>query len=213
MAHLTQEELKGYETRKLAASALVAADRHLAECSACRYELRRTASAAPALPSFVMEMAEPVHLTFEEMSDYVDAKIDDAGRERMDEHTSICRSCAKELRDLQAFDARMALGMKTVPAAAVAAGPSWLTRVTGNVAQFFGTPARLQFAGVGIGLMLLGVFSLLHVQMKEGAAQSGSGLMAQVTLLSASTHPGIFYGGFLIAGVGLIALVYGLFKK
>ena len=213
MAHLTQEELKGYETGKLAASALVAADRHLAECSACRYELRRTL-AAPELPAVVREMAEPVHLTYEEMSDYVDAKVDDAGRERMDAHTSICRSCAKELRDLQAFDARMALGMKTVPAAAqVAAGPSWLERMTGNVAQFFGTPSRLRFAGVGIGLMLLGVFSLLHVQMKEGAAQSGSGVMAQVTLLSAATHPEIFYGGFLIAGVGLIALVYGLFKK
>jgi len=213
MAHLTQEELKGYETGKLAASALVAADRHLAECSACRYELRRAASSAPALPSFVMEMAEPVHLTYEEMSDYVDAKVDDAGRERMDAHTSICRSCAKELRDLQAFDARMALGMKTAPVAQVAAGPNWLERMTGNVAQFFGTPSRLRFAGVGIGLMLLGVFSLLHVQMKEGAAQSGSGVMAQVTLLSAATHPEIFYGGFLIAGVGLIALLYGLFKK
>ena len=213
MAHLTQEELKGYETGKLAASALVAADRHLAECSACRYELRRTASAAPALPSFVMEMAEPVHLTFEEMSDYVDAKIDDAARERMNEHAAICKSCSKELRDLQVFDARMNVEMNTVAVAQVEAGPSWLKQAMENVGQFFATPRRLSFAGAGVGMMLLGMFSLLHVQMKEGVAQSGSGVMAQVTLLSASTHPGIFYGGFLIAGVGLIALVYGLFKK
>ena len=78
MAHLTQEELKGYEAGTLAASALVDADRHLAECAACRYELRRATGAAPALPSFVVEMAEPVHLTYEEMSAYVDAKVDDA---------------------------------------------------------------------------------------------------------------------------------------
>ena len=212
MAHLTQEELKGYETGKLAASALVAADRHLAECAACRYELRKT-TAAPELPEIVREMGEPVHLTYDEMTAYVDAKIDDAARERMNEHAAICKSCSKELRDLQVFDARMNVEMNTVAVAQAEAGPSWLKQAMENVGHFFATPRRLRFAGVGIGLMMLGVFNLLHVQMKEGAAQSGSGVMAQVTLLSAATHPEIFYGGFLIAGVGLIALVYGLFKK
>jgi hypothetical protein len=212
MAHLTHEELKGYEAGTLANSALVVADRHLADCAVCRYELWRT-TAAPELPEIVREMGESVHLTYEDMTAYVDAKIDDAARERMNEHAAICKSCSKELRDLQVFDARMNVEMNTVSAAQAEAGPSWLKRVTGNVAQFFGTPSRLRFAGVGIGLMLLGVFSLLQVHVKEGAAQSGSGVMAQVTLLSASTHPEIFYGGFLIAGVGLIALLYGLFKK
>jgi hypothetical protein len=212
MAHLTHEELKGYEAGTLANSALVVADRHLADCAVCRYELRRT-TAAPELPEIVREMGEPVHLTYDEMTAYVDAKIDDAARERMNEHAAICKSCSKELRDLQVFDARMNVEMNTVPAAQVEAGPSWLKQAMENMGQFFATPRRLSFAGAGVGLMLLGVFSLLHVQMKEGAAQSGSGVMAQVTLLSASTHPEIFYGGFLIAGVGLIALLYGLFKK
>jgi anti-sigma factor RsiW len=160
-----------------------------------------------------MEMGEPVHLTYEDMTAYVDAKIDDAARERMNEHAAICKSCSKELRDLQVFDARMNVEMNMVPAAQAEAGPSWLKQAIGNVGQFFATPRRLSFAGAGVGLMLLGVFSLLQVHVKEGAAQSGSGVMAQVTLLSASTHPEIFYGGFLIAGVGLIALLYGLFKK
>ena len=59
-------------------------------------------------------------------------------RERMDEHASICRSCAKELRDLQAFDARMALGMNDG-----SGGGRWRqgragwSEMTGSVAQFF----------------------------------------------------------------------------
>jgi hypothetical protein len=212
MAHLTHEELKGYESGTLANSTLVVADRHLADCAVCRYELRRT-TAAPELPEIVREMGEPVHLTYEEMAAYVDAKIDDAARERMNEHAAICKSCSKELRDLQVFDARLAVEFNTVPAAQVEAGPNWLERWMGGVAQFFATPTRLRFAGAGVGLMLLGVFTLLQVQVKDGAVQPGSVVMSHVTLLSASTHPDIVYGGFLIAIVGLIALLYGLFKK
>ncbi len=84
---------------------------------------------------WVVEMPEPVHLTYEEVSEYVDSKLDDAGRERMDAHTAICRSCAKELRDLQAFDARMTT--KMIEAAVVEAGPGWAERVKASVAQFF----------------------------------------------------------------------------
>jgi hypothetical protein len=209
MAHLTHEELQGYEAGTLANSALVVADRHLADCAVCRYELRRT-TAVPELPEIVREMGEPVHLTYEEMTDYVDAKVDEAARERMNEHASICKSCAKELRDLQVFDARMNVEM--APAVQAVARSNWLEQAMASVTQFFGTPRRLSFAGAGVGLMLLGVFSLLQVQMKDGAARPGSIAMSHVTLLSAS-HPEIFYGGFLIAGVGLIALLYGLFKK
>ena len=212
MAHLTHEELKGYEAGTLANSALVVADRHLADCAVCRYELRRT-TAAPDLPEIVREMGEPVHLTYDEMTAYVDAKIDDAARERMNEHAAICKSCSKELRDLQVFDARMNVEMNVVPAAQAEAGPSWLKQAMENVGAFFATPRRLSFAGAGVGLMLLGVFGLLQVQMKDAAARPGSIAMSHVTLLSASTHPEFFYGGFLIAGVGLIALLYGLFKK
>ncbi len=147
MAHLTHEELKGYEAGTLANSALVVADRHLADCAVCRYELRRAASAAPALPSFVMEMGEPVHLTYEEMTAYVDAKIDDAARERMNEHAAICKSCSKELRDLQVFDARMNVEMNTVPAAQAETGPSWLKQAIGERGAVFWYSATAEICG------------------------------------------------------------------
>jgi hypothetical protein len=212
MEHLTREELKGYGDRTMAASALLNADRHLAGCAVCRNELRR-AVAAPPLPTVVMEMAEPVHLTYEEMSAYIDAKVNDAAKGRMEKHVSICRSCAKELKDLQAFDTRMALELNAAPVEKVEAAPSWLTRAREAVAAFFATPARLRLATAGVGLMLLGVFSILQVQGPEGTEHKGALAMSHITVLSAASNPHLFYGGFVVAAGGAIVVLYGLLKR
>jgi anti-sigma factor RsiW len=211
--HLTEDQLKGYESGAMTASALLDADRHLAECAACRYELRRTV-AAPALPELVQGMAEPVHLTYEQMSGHVDASLTEAERDLVEKHTSICRRCAKELAELQAFDARMAMELKD----AVAARPaekreSWLSRMREGVALFLATPQRLRFAMAGIGLIALGVFSLLQSQVTGPGGERGSAALARVSAASAAMHPHLFYGGFVVAICGAAALLYGLFKR
>jgi hypothetical protein len=212
MEHLTREELKGYGDRTMAANALLNADRHLAGCAVCRNELRRAVS-APALPVVVIEMSEPVHLSYEEMSAYIDAKVDEAAKGQMEEHVSICRSCAKELKDLQAFDARMALELNAAPVEKVEAAPSWFTKVREGVAAFFATPARLRLATAGVGLMLLGVFSILQVQGPGGTEHKGALAMSHITLFSAASNPHLFYGGFVVAAGGAIVLLYGLLKR
>jgi len=215
MEHLTQDELKGYGGGAAAARTLLEADRHLAECAKCRYELRQVVE-APALPGFVLEMEEPVHLSYEEMSGYVDATVSAEVRERMDQHAAICRSCAKELKELQAFDARMALELNAAPvAAAVEERESWLARMVAGWTEYVATPRRLRLAGAGVALMLFGVFSVLQFQVPgaSDAERSGSHRLAHVSVISAATHPNVFYGGFLIAAAGVIALLYGLRKK
>ncbi len=215
MEHLTHDELRGYGSGAAASRTLIEADRHLAECARCRYELRRVV-AAPALPGLVLEMQEPVHLSYEEMTGYIDATVSGAERERMEEHAAICRSCAKELKELQAFDARMAAELNAAPAA-VQAGEreSWLTRMMAGWTELLAAPRRLRLAGAGVALMLFGVFSVLQFQVPgaDDAERRGSHRLAHVAVISAATHPNVFYGGFVIAAAGVIALLYGLRKK
>ncbi len=61
--------------------------------------------------------------------------------------------------------------------------------------------------------MLLGIASLVKVQENESMFRDGSPMAAHVTMLSLAAHPHLFYGGFLIAGSGAVALLYGLFKR
>lgn len=211
MEHLTQDELEGYGSGRLASTTLLAADRHLAGCAACRRELQAV-QAAPALPEMVREMGEPVHLTYEEMTAYLDSQADESGREMVEQHIHLCQSCATEVKELQAFDARMTAEMN-VAMAPVEIRESWLVKVRESVATFWATPQRVRFAGAGVGLMALGVFSLLQGQLTGAAVHEGTMAMSHMSVVSAATHPTIFYGEFLVAGSGAVALLYGLFKR
>jgi hypothetical protein len=211
--HLTNDQIRGYHSRAMGASALLDADRHLAECAACRHELQRIVP-APALPSVVLEMGDPVHLSYEQIADHIDATLTDADREQVERHTSICRRCAKELADLQAFDTRMAMGQQTAaPARQVEQRVSWLTRMQLFVAQFLGAPQRVRFSLAGIALIVVGTLSLLHAVQPDFHSGTRPGLLAYVSPSSAGMHPHFFYGGFLIAGCGAAALLYGLLKR
>jgi anti-sigma factor RsiW len=212
MEHLTEVEIKAYGSHALATSALLKVDRHLAECSACRYELRRAVT-APRIPALVADLSEPIHLSYKEMVDYVDGSVDEAARQRMEEHGSICLSCANELKTLQVFDAQMTMELNLASAAEVSEVPGWFSKMSENIAQFFATPQRLRFAGAGAGLMALGVVSLAQAHVEGSAAQRGSLAMAHLSLLSSVSQPHLFYGGFVVAGAGAVAILYGLFKK
>jgi hypothetical protein len=214
--HLSEAELKGYGSRAMTASALLDADRHLGECAACRRQLRQTVP-APGLPAAALEVGEPAHLTYEQMVAHVSARLSEAELTAVEDHRSICRRCAKELAELHAFDACMA----TEFAVAAAKKPglhaepraSWPQAVRAAVANFFATPMRLRFAGAGVALMLMGIFTLL----RSGTPAAGSGTAVHVTAnlvaASAAAHPHLFYGGFVVAGCGAGALLYAVFKR
>lgn len=212
MEHLTAIEIKAYASHAIATSALLKLDRHLATCAVCRYELRRSVP-APALPDVVVAMEEPSHVTYEEMLAYMDGSVGEAARERMETHGSICRSCAKELKDLQQFDARLASELNVTSAAKGSEAPGWLSKIRDGFGQFLAAPQRLRFAASGIGLMALGVVSLAQAHVESSAAQRGSLAMSHLSLLSSISQPHLFYGGFVVAGAGAVALLYGLFKK
>ena len=217
MEHLTHEEFVSYGSSTLASSGLLSADRHLAECSECRTELRRTV-AAPILPALVLEMGNPVHLTFEQISTYVEASIDESERDQIEAHMNVCQSCREEVLALKFFDASMAIEFKTVPlVGAVDTKESPFVRLRGSLAdfvhRFWMTPSRVRLAGTGIGLMLLGIVNLVKVQAADSMLRDGSPAAAHMTMLSVSAHPNLFLGSSLILGGGAIALLYGIFKR
>ncbi len=209
--HLSEDELKGYGGRAMTAGALLDADRHLAECAVCRRQLR-AAVPAPGLPAEVLEMAEPLHLTYEQMAAHVDASLSADELSAVENHRAICRRCDRELAELQAFDARMAAEFAGV-ASEVTPRTNWLQAMSAALASFVGNPARLRFAGAGLALMFVGVFTLLQ----SGESTVGNGTVVHVTAnfvaASAAMHPHLFYGGFVVAACGLAALLYGVVKR
>jgi anti-sigma factor RsiW len=209
--HLSEDELKGYGGRAMPAGALLDADRHLAECTACRRQLRLSVP-APGLPAEVLDMAEPLHLTYEQMAAHVDASLSGDELSAVENHRAICRRCDRELAELHSFNARMAAEFAFV-ASDAAPRAGWLKAVGAAVAGFFANPARLRFAGAGFALIFVGVFTLL--QSGKGAVGNGAAIhmTANSVAASAAMHPHLFYGGFVVAACGLCALLYGVFKR
>jgi hypothetical protein len=223
--HLSEGELRGYGSGAMTVSALLDADRHLAVCAVCRYQLRQTVP-PPRLPAAAIAMGEPVHLTYEQMTAHLDARLTEAELTAVENHRSICRRCAKELAALQNFDDRMASEF------AVAANPAsqldsdlssdlvrqinrrarWFDSVRVGIARFVASPPRLRFAGAGVGLMALGVFTLLQ-SGTPGDHGLVARLSANVVAASAAMHPHLFYGGFVVGGCGMGALLYAVLKR
>jgi anti-sigma factor RsiW len=108
MAHLSEEHLVRYLQKLLSAVELLEVDQHLAWCSVCRAQLQATGPP----PQFWSDWQEwhPLesdHLSYEQLEAYVDNQIDEIEREIVEGHTTVCSSCARELRELQAFATRL----------------------------------------------------------------------------------------------------------
>lgn len=216
--HLTSTELEGYRGGGLDAAALLRVDRHLAECGVCRRELRAT-GAVPALPAEALELGEVLHLSYEQMSGYVEtsnggAVLDGAKKDAVEQHLLICRSCKAEVNELLMFDQRMQIELQAMAATApvVAASPHWMRRLMDSLNELMATPERLRFAGVGLGMLVLGIFTMLQAHV-SGAGQGSYGASARVVTVTASSHGGLVYGGVLFALAGLGMLLYGIFRK
>jgi hypothetical protein len=103
--HLSKDELAGSAGRTLPADKLVEADSHLSGCAECRGQLRMPLSAR-RLPEASHGVS---HLEYEQMTAYLDERLDEPARDAVDRHVQSCSLCETELRDLEAFDKAMAL--------------------------------------------------------------------------------------------------------
>ena len=81
---------------------LLAFDRHVAQCGECRNQLTSEDPVTTLLAGLASAAAGPEHLSYDQMTAYVDAKSDDVDREIIESHVELCARCAAELGDLAA---------------------------------------------------------------------------------------------------------------
>ena len=94
--HLEAAQLEGYLARTLDPAALLAADDHIAHCSACR---ERAAASVPPIRQLRRSFAAR-HLSQESLSDYAEGRLSDRGAQA---HLRECAQCRAEAGDLRAF--------------------------------------------------------------------------------------------------------------
>jgi hypothetical protein len=117
--HLNQEQLKGYRDRTLALGELVAVDAHLGGCEPCRSALAGIAegkSSAAVISG--IEQARFRHLSYEQMDDWVEDKLEPADRELVMAHIGLCPPCARQLIAYQGYSPAMAAPIRTAVFAA-----------------------------------------------------------------------------------------------
>jgi hypothetical protein len=115
--HLTDTQIEIYrkQANKSSLAQLLTVDKHLAVCLACRNRLRENAlsqNTTALLETLFAEADKPEHLTYEQLSGYVKKELDELDEEIVETHAELCRRCAKELGDLQAFATLMATSDK-----------------------------------------------------------------------------------------------------
>src|SRR5260221_1175240 len=82
-------------------------DRHVEQCGECYIELSLEAHVTSFLSLLASAAVAPEHLSYDQMTAYVDAKSDDLDREIIESHVELCARCAAELGDLAAFAQRL----------------------------------------------------------------------------------------------------------
>jgi anti-sigma factor RsiW len=205
--HLHEEILTKYQTRRLAADELQAVDRHLSGCGICRRVL--LARIGPVtLPVEVTTMAEPLHLSYEQISAYVDGVVAGADKDRVEAHTFLCASCSREIADIRRLELRLTAAAAEARTAVV---PS--LSFTERIARFFAVQGRRREFGLAVGAIVAGFFMLYQADKTTQEGSQGGGDAARLIHLGTSGHPGLNLGGFLLLTAGIGYIVYRLLRR
>jgi anti-sigma factor RsiW len=103
LKHVTAEQIEQYRSKGMPSEDLLAFDRHLAQCGECRKQLASGEQVTALLTGLAAASEAPEHLSYDQMTAYVDAKSGDLDREIVESHVELCARCAAELGDLAAF--------------------------------------------------------------------------------------------------------------
>jgi anti-sigma factor RsiW len=172
--HITETQLANFAARRLAAEELSALTRHLSDCAVCRQRAATQQPALhPALHDIVLAKSETVHLTFEQLADWVDGRLSGETQQFARDHLSHCQQCGAAADDLRAFSREVAdeLAVEQTPATRTA--PSWSERLR----AFLATP--LIATATAVALL---IFGLLGWRMFNRNDQ-------QVVIVTASPTP------------------------
>ena len=157
--HLTKTQLEDFTAQRLAAEDLSALTLHLADCAACRQRAAlRQPALYPALHSAVLAESEPVHLTFEQLADFVDGRLAGETQQFARDHLSHCQQCGAAADDLRTFSQQVAdeLAVELKPAAQAPPLPPLGERLGERLREWFTTP-WLVTVSVTTALLIFGL--------------------------------------------------------
>ncbi len=149
--HLTEDELRGYAAKTLAASDLVAVLEHIAGCDACREALAARADAAARLTGArSLAFDDDAHPDVDELMAFADGALDHARMLALRTHVDACDVCAQDVADFAQ------LRMERTGASAAAASPAPSANASGSpaVARASSTPIWMRAAAA---VLLVGV--------------------------------------------------------
>jgi len=157
--HLNTEQLKGYRDRTLVLGELVAIDAHLGGCEPCRSQLAALADRGRAASVLTgIDQARFHHLSYEQMDDWVEDRLEPADRELVMAHIGLCAACARQLIAYQEYAPAMA---EPVRAAQVAA-----TQPVNVKQPFWAFLKQPQYA---LGLAALIAFAIITPLVRRGS--------------------------------------------
>ena len=209
--HLTEEQTIRYQSRSLEVAERRAVETHLAGCGACRRTLLMRLGPV-ALPEEAAAMHEPLHLEYEELTAYLDSKLDEAGRAHVESHSFICSACSNELDGLQRLDAQLVAKTQMASAAERKAAEPKVT-LGQRIAQFFAVPGRTRDFGFAFGAAVAGVLLIVSSGSGSEPMAPASGGAARLIDLTAQSQAPMHLGGYFLVAVGVAILAYSLWKR
>jgi hypothetical protein len=198
--HLNEEWIRKYQSKGLAVQELQAAGRHLGECGTCRRVL--LARIGPVrFPDELAEIPETLHLSYEQITGYIDGQLRGVDKEHVEAHAFICASCTREIDGLRKLDNQLAMPVAEVkpevPKLSLWERISDSFRVPGGAARF----------GLAFGAIVAGVLLLIPGgRMARSVTNPGN----EVVL---SFREGLHLGGYALVIGGVFYVAYRLLRR
>lgn len=121
--HLSTDAVVAFRERRLAPDEFLAADRHVATCTACASAV--SAVPVPAAIAFDDADRDDPHLDYDMLEALVDGRATNLDREVADAHLDGCTACASALADLEAFRDTIAVSTRNTPSLRPRREPAW----------------------------------------------------------------------------------------
>lgn len=106
MNHLTAEQIHKYQHSELSSNEIVTVTKHLRECEVCREQTMKTAEFQKSISSLQLQF-DQAHPGYEELSGYVDLKLDPERKSFIERHSSECEICRLQIEDLKKLQSEL----------------------------------------------------------------------------------------------------------
>ncbi len=101
--HLSPDDIRDFVDRTLTPARLLEADEHLAGCDLCRSAIKtmtRSITVTSAENEVLFGREPNEHLSYEQLTAYVDGHAGDVDREIVEVHRSVCPECSAQIAEL-----------------------------------------------------------------------------------------------------------------